>query len=160
MQIEKINIDDLTPYEGNAKLHPQEQIEQIITSIERYGNNDPIAVWGKDNIIVEGHGRYLALQEMGVDEVEIIRLDHMTDEERREYTLVHNKLTMNTDFDFDILMDELDSLDADMTDFGFDIDVDEIDPVEITEDKPPENVETRCKLGDLWQMGGAQTYLW
>ena len=111
MQIERIAISKIKPYEKNAKLHPQSQIEQIKKSIEMYGNNDPIAVWGKNNTIVEGHGRYLALKEMGVDEVEIIRLDHLTSKQRREYMLVHNKLTMNTDFDFDILADELGDLD-------------------------------------------------
>ena len=65
MKIETISIDKLKPYEKNAKLHPQAQIEQIKKSIEMYGNNDPIAVWGKNNTIVEGHGRYLALKEMG-----------------------------------------------------------------------------------------------
>lgn len=60
MEIIKINLSELTPYENNAKLHPEEQIEQIKKSIEQFGNDDPIAVWGKDNIIVEGHGRYQA----------------------------------------------------------------------------------------------------
>ena len=76
MQIETISIDKLTPYENNAKEHPASQIEQIKESIRQYGNNDPIAVWGEDNIIVEGHGRYIALKELGETEAEIIRLDH------------------------------------------------------------------------------------
>ena len=154
MQIETINISDLTPYENNAKLHPDEQIEQIKASIEMYGNNDPIAVWGDDNIIVEGHGRYMALKEMGATTAEIIRLDHLTDEQRREYTLVHNKLTMNSDFDFDTLISELEDLDFDGVDFGFDMDIDEADEAEIAEDEAPEPpTEPITKLGDLWQMG-------
>lgn len=154
MQIETINISDLTPYENNAKLHPDEQIEQIKASIEMYGNNDPIAVWGDDNIIVEGHGRYMALKELGATTAEIIRLDHLTDEQRREYTLVHNKLTMNSDFDFDTLINELEDLDFDGVDFGFDMDIDEADEAEIAEDEAPEPpTEPITKLGDLWQMG-------
>ena len=154
MQIETINISDLTPYENNAKLHPDEQIEQIKASIEMYGNNDPIAVWGDDNIIVEGHGRYMALKELGATTAEIIRLDHLTDEQRREYTLVHNKLTMNSDFDFDTLISELEDLDFDGVDFGFDMDIDEADEAEIAEDEAPEPpTEPITKLGDLWQMG-------
>ena len=129
MEIIKIGINDLKPYEKNAKIHTQEQIEQIKKSIEQFGMNDPIAIWGKDNIIVEGHGRLEALKQLGYKEVDCIRLDHLTDEERKAYTLAHNKLTMNTDFDFNILDAELgDILNIDMSDFGFenlDINVDD-----------------------------------
>lgn len=63
LKIEYVDIDTIKPYKNNAKKHPQEQIEQIKKSIQEFGNNDPIAVW--NNEIVEGHGRYLALQELG-----------------------------------------------------------------------------------------------
>ena len=99
---------------------PGEQIEQIKNSILQFGNNDPIAVWGDNNIIVEGHGRYIALQQLGYEEAECIRLDHLSEEERRAYTLAHNKLTMNTGWDFNVLALELEKLsDIDMSDFGF-----------------------------------------
>ena len=121
LQVEYININDLVPYSKNAKLHPKEQVEQIKKSISEFGMNDPIAI-GKDNLIVEGHGRLIACKELNITEVPIIRLDHLTDEERKAYTLAHNKLTMNSDFNIDILNDELDDiLNIDMTDFGFDI---------------------------------------
>lgn len=120
LKIEYIPINDLRPYENNAKIHTQEQIEQIKQSIQEFGMNDPIALW-KDNIIIEGHGRLLACQSLGIEEVPIIRLDDLTDDERKAYTLIHNKLTMNTDFDIDILNAELEAIEIDMTDFGFDI---------------------------------------
>lgn len=121
-----------------------------------YGNNDPIAVWGEKNVIVEGHGRYTALRELGYKTVDIIRLDHLTDEQRREYMLVHNQTTMNSGWDFDLLAGELEDLDFGGFDFGFDIDsLDDLfeDEKEIEEDEIPEKAETRCKLGDLWQLG-------
>ena len=157
MKIIKLNINNIKPYKNNAKIHTQEQIEQIKKSIEEFGMNDPIAVWGKDNIIVEGHGRLEALKELGYTEVDCIRLDHLTDEERKAYTLAHNKLTMNTDFDFDILNSELEDIeDIDMSDFGFDLDFED-EEKEVEEDdfdidaNIPE--EPKAKYGDIYQLG-------
>ena len=153
LKIEYVNINDIKPYEKNAKLHPKEQIEQIKKSIEQFGMNDPIGIW-KDEI-VEGHGRLLALKELDYKEVPIIRLDHLTDEERKAYILAHNKLTMNSDFDIDVLNDELDDiLNIDMSDFGFDIDFDSEEEKEIIEDEVPEvPEEPKAKLGDIYQLG-------
>lgn len=120
MQIETISIDKLTPYENNAKEHPEWQIKQIKDSIKEFGFNDPIAVWGENNIIIEGHGRYLAARELDIKEIPTIRLDGLTDEQRRAYTLVHNKITMNTTFDLSALEKELDKIvSIDMENYGF-----------------------------------------
>lgn len=118
--IEYIDIDRLSPYVKNAKKHPEWQVEQICESIKQFGMNDPIAVWGNKYEIVEGHGRLLACKKLGFTAVPVIRLDYLSDDQRRAYGLVHNKLTMNTDFDLAFLADELSNLDSvDMTDFGF-----------------------------------------
>ena len=120
LKVEYLNKEELKPYANNAKLHPAEQIEQIKSSIREFGFNDPIAIW-HDNEIIEGHGRLLAVMEMDeIDSVPVIRLDDLTDEQRRAYMLVHNKLTMNSDFDIDLLGIELDDIvDIDMSEFGF-----------------------------------------
>ena len=124
LKIEYVDINSIKPYKNNAKEHPAEQIEQIKKSIERFGMDDPIGIW-KDEI-VEGHGRLIACKELGMEKVPIIRLDHLTDEERKAYTLAHNKLTMNSDFDIDILNTELDDIiNIDMSDFGFDLNLEE-----------------------------------
>ena len=153
LKIEYVDINSIKPYEKNAKLHPKEQIEQIKKSIEQFGMDDPIGIW-KDEI-VEGHGRLIACKELGYTEVPIIRLDHLTDEERKAYTLAHNKLTMNSDFDLDILNDELDNiLNIDMSDFGFDLDFDIEEEQEIVEDEVPDvPEEPKAKLGDIYQLG-------
>lgn len=109
MQIVKRKVGDLVMYENNTKIHTDEQIDEIIKSIELYGMNDPIGIW--HNTIVEGHGRYLALKKMDYqDEFDCVLLDHLTDEQRREYTIIHNKLTTDTGYDFDILEKELNEL--------------------------------------------------
>lgn len=148
MEIVNIKINKLRPYEKNAKTHPKENIEAIKKSIEKYGFADPIGVWGKQNIIVEGHGRYLACKELGIDEVPCIRLDHLTDEERREYTLMHNKTTMMSDFDFDLLGEELAELD--LSDFDLDwgiikepeVDIDDFFSKSEEKEKQPKTI--RC----------------
>lgn len=120
LKIEYLPINEINPYKNNAKLHPEYQIEQIAKSIQEFGFNDPIAV--SNGIIVEGHGRLLAAQQLGLENVPVIRLDTLTEEQRKAYTLIHNKLTMNTDFDFEILSKELESItDIDMSEFDFDV---------------------------------------
>jgi len=153
LKIEYVDINSIKPYKNNAKLHPKEQIEQIKQSIEMFGMDDPIGIW-KDEI-VEGHGRLIACKELDYTEVPIIRLDHLTDEERKAYTLAHNKLTMNSDFDIDILNEELMNFETiDMSDFGFDLDFDAEEEQEIIEDEVPEvPEEPKAKLGDIYQLG-------
>lgn len=124
LQIAYVPIDSIKPYANNAKLHPEEQVEQIRKSIEQFGFNDPIALWHGE--IVEGHGRLMAAQEIGMETVPVIRLDMLTDEERRAYALAHNKLTMNSGFDFGKLEEELASLEIDMGDFGFENQSDDV----------------------------------
>ena len=118
MEIEKKRLDEIHPYAGNAKLHPAEQVEQIKKSIEQFGNNDPIAV-DEEGVIIEGHGRYLALKELGYDEAEVIVLYGMTEDEKNAYRLVHNQLTMNSGFDLELLQEELEKIDIDLDEFDF-----------------------------------------
>ena len=153
LKIEYVDINSIKPYENNAKQHPPEQIEQIKKSIEKFGMDDPIGVW--NNEIVEGHGRLMACKELGYTEVPIIRLDHLTNEERKAYTLAHNKLTMNSDFDLEILNNELeDILNIDMSEFGFDLDLGEEENEDIIEDEIPDLPrEAKANIGDIYQLG-------
>ena len=153
LKIEYVDINSIKPYKNNAKEHPREQVEQIKNSIKSFEMIDPIGIW--NNEIVEGHGRLIACKELGYTEVPIIRLDHLSDEERKAYTLAHNKLTMNSDFDLDILNNELeDILNIDMSDFGFDLDLEDEEEKEIIEDEVPEvPEEPKAKLGDIYQLG-------
>lgn len=145
LQIERMSLDEIKTYPNNAKIHTAEQIEQIKESIRSFGFNDPIAIW--HNEIVEGHGRFIAAQELGFKEIDVIRLDELSDEQRRAYMLVHNKLTMNTGFDMELLEFELENIDMDMEQFGFDdsdIEWDSVDDLSEDNYEQPENVQLQC----------------
>lgn len=122
MKIEKVKLKDVVLYDNNAKNHPQSQIEQIKKSISLFGYNDPIAI-DENNMIIEGHGRYLALQELNYNEIEVIRLSHLTELQKKAYIIAHNKINMNTEFNFNALKEEMDSIlsseNIDLSEFGF-----------------------------------------
>ena len=154
LKIEYLPIKALKPYEKNTRKHQKKDVDNIARSIEKFGMNDPIGIW-KDNIIVEGHGRLLACKQLGMTEVPCVRLDHLTDEQRREYAIAHNATAELSEWDLDILPDELAELDLSDFDFDFGIE-DEEEETEIVEDEAPEvddENEPITKLGDIWQLG-------
>ena len=153
-KIEMLAVSALTPYERNARKHGDEDVGAIAESIREFGFNDPIGIWGKDNTIVEGHGRLMAAKSLGMDKVTCIRLDHLTDEQRRAYAIAHNRTAELSTWDDDLLKIELGEIqDIDMGAFDFDVQID--DPVEAVDDdyEQPEAVEPRTKLGDVFQLG-------
>lgn len=124
LEIVYLSPHDLTPYEGNARKHAPDDIDQIKASIEADGFNDPIGIWGENNLIVEGHGRQMAAIEMGLDKVPCIRLDHMTDTQRRDYAIRHNRTAELSGWDFGKLEEEIARLEiegVDLSELRFDI---------------------------------------
>lgn len=120
LQIEYVDIKSIKPYKKNARKHSKESVDVIAESIQEFGMADPIAVW--KNTIVEGHGRLLACKKLGLEKVPIVRLDYMTDEQRKAYTLAHNKTQEFSSWDFDLLPNELEHIfDVDMSKFGFEL---------------------------------------
>lgn len=148
MKIVNIPIKELTPYNKNAKKHPKKQVKEIMNSIQEFGMNDPIGVWGDHNIIVEGHGRYLACKNLGFTEVPCIRLDNLTDEQRKAYTLAHNKVA-ESEFDWDIVDDEISDIDIDMSQFGFEF----VDP---EEEKQKNKDNTQRRVANILNLELAQ----
>ena len=122
MEIVNVNIDELRPYTKNARRHEAADVAAIAASIEAFGFNDPVGIWGPQNVIVEGHGRVLAARQLGLEEVPCIRLDGLTDEQRRAYALAHNRTAELSSWDAELLPLELQDLPSyDMTGFGFDL---------------------------------------
>lgn len=154
LRIEILGIDQLQEYKNNAREHGDIDITAIKDSIEAFGFNDPIGIWSEDNVIVEGHGRLAAARALGMTEVPCIRLDHMTDEERRAYALAHNKTAELSRWDFEKLDIELAGIKSiDMRKLGFEINDEEVDPDEIIEDVPPEDAEGICEYGMIFELG-------
>jgi ParB-like chromosome segregation protein Spo0J len=104
LQIVYLPPGDLKPYEKNARKHAPDDIEAIKKSILEDGFNDPIATW--NGVIVEGHGRQIAAQELGLETVPVIRLDHLSDKQRREYMIRHNRTAELSAWDFQTLEEE------------------------------------------------------
>lgn len=152
LQIQYLPVGELKPYEKNARKHRKEDVGAIVKSIEEFGMNDPIGIWSDENIIVEGHGRLLACLQLGMEEVPCIRLDHMTDEQRRAYAIAHNKTAELSSWDTEILPAELrDIKTIDMTQFGFMLEPDTAEDdgyePEITDEEP------KTKPGDIYKLG-------
>ena len=148
LKIEYLTLDKLKPYDKNARKHQEADLSTIKASITEFGMSDPIGVWGKDNTIVEGHGRYLACKELGIDNVPVIHLDHLTDEQRRAYALAHNKTAEMSEWDIDLLGEELNNIfDIDMSDFGFDLIEEEEEPT-----APTERKDLSDKVGETYEV--------
>lgn len=120
LKIVYLPLDKLTPYENNARKHEKADLQTIENSINQFGMCDPIGIWSDKNIIVEGHGRLLALKELGYTEAPCIRLDHLTDEQRKAYAIAHNKTAEMSELDMAKLEQELQEItNIDMSAFGF-----------------------------------------
>ena len=164
IQIEQWPLDRLLPYAANARTHPDEQVAQIAGSIAEFGFNVPCLV-DERGVLVAGHGRLLAAQRLGLSQVPVIRLDHLTDAQARAYRIADNQIALNSGWDDALLSAEVARLRED----GVDLDLlgfpeDELDGLlagldgekggNEDEDVVPEPPETPIsRPGDLWILG-------
>lgn len=155
-------IEKVTPYHANIKKHPESQITQLASMIAEYGWDQPIVV-DEHGIIIKGHGRLEAAKRLGMTEVPIIVRSDLTPAQIKAARIADNKVA-ESEWDLDNLkleMAELEAMDFDLELTGFDEDEQEkllAEPLGdgggLTDpDAIPENVETRCKPGDLWELG-------
>ena len=122
------DVDELLPYARNARKHSDEQIAQLAASIKEFGFLAPIII-SEDNTILAGHGRVLAAKKLGLKRVPCVRESHLTKAQRRAYTLADNKLTLNADWDDEMLAIEL----SELQDDGFDLSLTGFDEDEISD---------------------------
>lgn len=148
MEIIAKKLGDLIPYENNPRIN-DEAVKYVAESIKQFGWKVPMVIDG-NNVIVSGHTRYKAAQELGIEEVPCIIADDLTEEQIKAFRLADNKVGEIAQWDMGKLELELEELDFDMGDFGFielaDLDVDdffeEAEPKE--EAEPEEEKEIQC----------------
>ena len=122
MKIEQIPVDRLIPYARNSRTHSDEQVAQIASSIREFGFTNPVLIDGNDGIIA-GHGRVLGARKLGMDAVPCVRLEHLTETQKRAYIIADNKLALNAGWDEEMLALEFEELrgeDFDLSLMGFD----------------------------------------
>jgi DNA modification methylase len=162
MKIQEVAVDKLIPYAKNSRTHSPEQVGQIAASIKEFGFRNPILVDGVG--IIAGHGRLLAAQKLGLDQVPTIDCSDMTESQKKAYIIADNKLAMNAGWDNAMLTIEL----QDLEDKGFDLTLIGFDDKELDallnviegtdgltdEDAVPDTpIEPKTKLGDIYILG-------
>ena len=152
-EIQRVDIGKLIPYINNAKIHSEDQVTKIASSIREFGFVNPVII-DKDYNIIAGHGRVMAAKKLEWTEVPCLFVEGLTEAQRKAYILADNRLGELADWDMDLVTSELEMLqeldfDIDLTGFELPEDNDS----NVIEDEYPEEVETRCKPGDVWKLG-------
>ncbi len=159
-------VDRLVPYANNARTHSKKQIKQIAESIKRFGFCNPVLI-SEDYTIIAGHGRVQAAKQLGMNEVPVRMLSHLSREDVRAYILADNKLAENAGWDREVLaieMQGLIDLDFEIELLGFsaaeiDFTIEGEQPPSSTKDDPLDAIEPPSpgpaitRPGDLWQLG-------
>ncbi len=164
--IEHLDPGSLRPWTKNARTHSKKQLRQIAESIRTFGFTNPVLI-DQTGTILAGHGRVEAAKSLGMATVPCIRIEHMTEAQKRAYVIADNKLALNAGWDEEMLAQELQGLLA-TENIGFDIDVIGFDVAEIDslveglnheepnnpdDDVSPETAPRRVHPGDIWELG-------
>ena len=163
-QIEQIAVETVIPYARNSRTHSDEQVAQIAASIKEFGFTNPVLI-DADNSIIAGHGRVLAARKLGLKTVPAIRIDYMTDAQKRAYVIADNKLALNAGWDDELLKLEL----GELKEQGFNLDLtgftgDELDALMIDAEQLEEGLTDEDEVGeppalpvsvpgDVWVLG-------
>ena len=152
MKIETIKTAELVPYDKNPRINDN-AVDLVANSIREFGFKQPIVI-DKNKVIIAGHTRWKAAKQLGLDEVPCVLADDLTPAQVKAYRLADNKVAEASEWDYDLLEEELDGiLDIDMSDFGFD--TEEEDTAEAVEDEYEPDIpeEPVSKRGQVYQLG-------
>lgn len=154
-------LEELTPYENNARKHPRKQLRKLAANIENFGFIVPIIVDQKQ-MILAGHARAEAAKLAGLKEIPTVCIEHLTDVQKRAFILADNRLSQDASWDMDKLKTELEFLN------GYDLEIDltgfetseldlifneEVDNPEDEIETPPPEYQPITAVGDIWEMG-------
>jgi DNA modification methylase len=165
LHLEYLAISDLKPNPRNARLHSKKQLHQIGASIGEFGFNVPVLI-DRANVIIAGHGRVEAARNLGMETVPVLRIEHLTDAQKRAFALADNKIALNADWDPEMLQLDLKELSA--LDLNFDLEITGFETAQIdllidgpsapakadpSDTIPERQTEAVSRLGDLWALG-------
>ena len=155
MDIINKRTDELKPYELNAKLHDERQIENVAESIRKFGWKQPLVI-ESDGTIIIGHCRWEAAKKLGLDEVPCVVADELTEDEIRQLRIVDNK-SNESEWDLELLASDLETIDISGFDFDFgELDSEPIDPdafdhlFEDAEEKEKQPKQIQCPHCGMW----------
>lgn len=145
MQIEYLKTSSIKPYEKNAKKHDKKQVRNVAESIKQFGFVQPVVVDKNNNIII-GHCRLEAAKKLNLEEVPCVMVDDLTDEQVKKLRLLDNKLN-ESDWDIDLIAEEIVDLDFDDFDVDWELPEDEENQIERKEINLEENISVivKCK---------------
>lgn len=142
LEIKYVDIDDIKPYENNPRFNDN-AVEYVKNSIKEFGFKVPM-ILDKDNKIVTGHTRYKASLELGLKEIPVIYADDLTEEQIKAFRIADNKVSEFADWDIELLAEELENIDIDMTEFGVE-NIEEVDLEKFFENSNKENEDIKQK---------------
>ena len=166
-RVERVAIAELKPYANNPRTHSKKQIRQIADSIRTFGWTNPILIDAGGGVIA-GHGRLLAAKHLGLDSVPTLRIDHLTEAQKKAYIIADNRLAERAGWDDELLAIELQGLTE--IELDFDLEITGFETAEIDgrisgqDDEGASNEADRVPIvdpagptvtqpGDLWILG-------
>ena len=149
-QIEKRKIEDLKGYDKNPRKFTKKGLKDLKASLENLGDANIITI-NADNTVLGGHARLTVMKQLGYTEVDVKVPNRQLDEQEVKEIVIRLNANTAGEWDLDKLQADFDL--NDLTEWGLDIEFPELDEQEVKEIEVPEEVETRCKPGDIWKLG-------
>lgn len=151
---ELVDLEKIIPNPKNNNKHPKEQIERLAKIIDFQGQRSPIVISNRSGFVVKGHGRLEAIKLLGWKQAAVDYQDYESEAQEYADMTADNQIATWAEFDTQMVLDELPELDIDTDMLGMlEIPQIEAEESEVVEDEVPEEVETRCKRGDIWKLG-------